>query len=95
MKTTSILLSLALVFQTVYSKAIDNYSKIIKEQINVTEEDSAFELVKTDNFIYKFHCSEKDDVYCNKLKDDLDFAFTTLSNTFRMYNLFLKKKFFY
>jgi len=83
MRTTSILLSLALAFKTIYSKAIDN-AKIISEQLNVIEEDKSFELVESDNFIYKFHCSEEQE-YCDKLKNDLDYAFTTLSNTFEIY----------
>jgi len=83
MKTTSILLSLALAFKTIYSKAIDN-AKIISEQLNVIEEDNSFELVESDNFIYKFHCSEEQE-YCDKLKNDLEYAFTTISNAFEIY----------
>jgi len=82
MKVSSILLSLALAFKAVNSKAIND--KITFEQINVVEEDSSFELVESDNFIYKFHCSEEPE-YCNKLKDDLDFAFNSLSNAFEFY----------
>jgi len=81
MKTSSILLSIALAFQTVYSKAINN--KILPEQLNGT--DNSFELVESDNFIYKLHCSEEYD--CDKFKNDLNFAFTTLSNTFGKYNI--------
>jgi len=91
MKATSLLLSFVLAFQTVYSKAVDINtndinSKIVSEQLNVSEEDNSFELIKSQNynFVYKFHCSDKED-YCNEIKNDLEFAFKTTSNVFEFY----------
>jgi len=96
MKATSLLLSFVLAFQTVYSKAVDINtndinSKIVSEQLNVSEEDNSFELIKSQNynFVYKFHCSDKED-YCNEIKNDLEFAFKTTSNVFGKYNYFNK-----
>jgi len=88
MKATSLLLSFILAFTTVYSKAVDiNINdKIISEQLNVSEEDNSFELVKSNdyNFIYKFHCSDEGD-YCEGIKNNLEFAFMTISNAFEIY----------
>jgi len=84
MKTSTILLSIALAFRTIYSKAIYSNSKIISEQLSIPEEDNSFELVESDNFIYKFHCSDEKE-YCDKIKNDLDFAFATISNAFEIY----------
>ncbi len=93
MKTTAILLSLALAFKTINSKAIDNISKAIADQLNIPEDYDSVEIVKTDNFIYKFHCSEEEK-FCNKIKSDLDFAFNTISNTFGKYiNIYILCKF--
>jgi len=84
MKTTTILLSVALAFKTIYSKAIDNLSSAIIDQLNIPEDYEDVEIVKSDNFIYKFHCSEEKE-FCDKIKSDLEFAFNTLSNTFGKY----------
>jgi len=73
MKTTTILLSIAFAFETIYSRAI-NDSKV----------DDPFEIVESENFVYKLHCSEGQQ-YCDGIKNDLDFAFNTLSNTFEIY----------
>jgi len=83
MRTTSILLSLALAFKTIYSKAIDINTKIVSEQLNVPEEDNSYELVKSEkyNFIYKFHCQSN----CDEIKNDLEFAFNATSNAFEIY----------
>ena len=78
MKITSILFSLSLAFQSIYSKAIDN--KIFLEQLAVPEEDSSFKLVENENFIYKFHCSEESK--CDQIQSDLDFALNKVSNAF-------------
>jgi len=59
MKTSTILLSVALAFRTIYSKAVYYHSKAISEQLSIPEEDSSFELVESRNFIYKLHCSEE------------------------------------
>jgi len=56
---------------------------IASEQLNVPEEDNSFELVESKeyNFIYKLHCHNN----CEKIKDDLNFAFNTTSNAFEIY----------
>jgi len=83
MKTTSILFSLALAFKAIYSKAIDNNDKITLEQLNVPEEDNSFKLVKSEDFIYKFHCPEEND--CDQIQDSLNFALDKLSNALEFY----------
>jgi len=80
MKTTTILFSIALAFETIYSKAIDNISK----QSNVSKVEDPFEIVKSKNFIYKFHCSEEKNV-CDGFKNDIDYAFNAISKTFEIY----------
>jgi len=82
MKSTTILLSIALAFKTVYSKAIDAMDSVIAEQLNVN--DNSIEVVNNTNFIYKFHCEDDKD-YCDKIKSDIEFAFNKLSNTFEFY----------
>jgi len=84
MKTTTILLSVALAFKTIYSKAIDNISSAIIDQLNIPEDYEDVEIVKSDNFIYKFHCSDEKE-FCDKIKNDLEFAFDTISNAFEFY----------
>ncbi len=80
MKTTSILLSFALAFKAIYSRAIDN------NQNNIKNGDS-FEMVKNKNYVYKFHCSDEKQ-YCDKLKNDIDFAFNTISNALGKYKIY-------
>jgi len=88
MKTTAILLTVALAFKTIYSRAIfDNlneYNTQLNNQFNNTKVDDPFEIVKNDKFVYRFHCSEEKSV-CDGFKNDLDFAFKTISNTFEIY----------
>jgi len=93
MKTTSILLSLALAFKTIYSKAIDINTNFVSEQLNVPEEDNSFELVESKeyNFIYKLHCQNN----CEKIKDDLNFAFNTTSNAFGKYRFYFYFYFYF
>jgi len=81
MRTTKILLTITLAFKTIYSKAINNTSNIIEKQLNV---DDSVELVKSDNFITKFHCNEEKE-YCEKVKNEFNFVFDTLSNAFEFY----------
>jgi len=84
MKTTTLLLSIALAFKTTYSRAVDNNFYGIKNHLNVREVDDPFEIVENDKFIYRFHCSEEKKV-CDGFKNDLDFAFNKISNTFEIY----------
>jgi len=84
MRISNILLSLALTFKTIYSRAVDNNSNILSDQLKAIEEDSSYELVKSDNFIYKYHCYDEKE-YCNKIKNDLDYAFNTISKAFEIY----------
>jgi len=88
MKTSTILLSVALAFRTIYSKAVYYHSKAISEQLSIPEEDSSFELVESRNFIYKLHCSEEKK-YCDKIKKDLYFAFSAVSNAFGKQRIFI------
>jgi len=88
MKTSTILLTVALAFKTIYSRAIvdnliENKSQL-NNQLNDTKVEDPFEIVKDDKFVYKFHCSEEKTV-CDGFKNDLDFAFKTISNTFEIY----------
>jgi len=84
MKVSTLLISAALAFKAIYSKAIDETDSVIAEQIDVVKGDDSVDVINSNNFIYKFHCSDEED-YCKKVKNNLDFAFNTLSNTFEIY----------
>jgi len=84
MKPTAILLSIALAFKTIYSRAVDNNPYEIKNHLNIRKVDDPFEIVENDKFIYRFHCSEEKKV-CDGFKNDLEFAFNIISNTFEIY----------
>jgi len=70
MKLISILLSIILTIHTVCSKAIDN-----------TKANNSYEVVKGDNFAYKFNCFD-DKQFCDKIKNNIKLAFIALSNVF-------------
>jgi len=84
MKITPILLSITLAFKTINSKAIDNNYYSITNQINDTKVDKSYEIVKRDNFSYKFHCSEEKKV-CDGIISDINYACNIISNTFEIY----------
>jgi len=84
MKASTLLISAALAFKAIYSKAIDEVDSVIAEQIDVVKGDDSIDVINSNNFIYKFHCSDEED-YCNKIKNDLNFAFDILSNTFEIF----------
>jgi len=81
MKTTSIVLSVAFAFQTIYSRAVDNSYYAASNQLNVSKVDDPIEIVESEHFVYKLHCSEEKQ-YCDGIKNDLEYAFNTISNTF-------------
>jgi len=83
MKTSTLLLSIALAFKVIYSKAIDTTDNITSNQLNV-EEDSTVEIINNDNFIYKLHCSDEKEL-CDKIKNDFEYAFKIISNAFEIY----------
>jgi len=84
MKILTILLSFILAFKPIYSKAIKNKNSHHVEQLDLTKENDFVEIVNTDNFIYKLHCFDKEG-FCDKVKNDLDYAFNVLSKTFEFY----------
>jgi len=87
MKTSTILLSVALAFKTIYTKAIDNGVNIKSSQLAVIKNDINLEIINGKNFTYKYHCNDDKDErkYCEGIKNDLDYAFKALSNTFEFY----------
>jgi len=87
MKTSTILLSVALAFKTIYTKAIDNGVNIKSSQLAVIKNDINLEIINGKNFTYKYHCNDDKDErkYCEGIKNDLDYAFTKLSDTFEFY----------
>jgi len=86
MKASTILFSLALAFKTIYSRAIEDNIYEINNQLNVTNVDNPYELIESNNFIYKLHCSEEKE-FCDKIKNNLEFAFKTISNAFGKYKI--------
>ena len=88
MKTKTILLIASLAIKSIYSKAIDNITDVVANQLNV--EDNSIEIVEINNFINKLHCSYEKEL-CNKIKDSFDFAFDKISNAFGKYFIFFYK----
>jgi len=84
MKTTTVLFSIALAFKTIYSRTIAEALYGITNQLNVSKGDNSSELVESNNFVYKFHCSEEKEL-CDKIKNNLAYATKTISNTFEIY----------
>jgi len=86
MRISTILLSVVLSFNTIYSKAIDNDAYLKGIQKDVIMQDDFLEIIhdKNGNFINKFHCSNERK-FCEKIKNDLDYAFDTFSNALEIY----------